>query len=97
MMLKVVELKSLDVIKLYVDITNPVFSCPVTCYNVAYRVEYTDAFGRSRKCLRKDLPELEENDNHLMSKRERCLNEDYVCILALFISFSKVSYTGLNV
>jgi len=35
------------------------------------RIEYTDAFGRSRKCLKKDLPKLEENDKQLATKRER--------------------------
>ena len=61
-----------------VCVNKPVFSCLARyghmllhSRNVAYRVEYTDAFGRSRKCLRKDLPELEENDDHLMSRRER--------------------------
>ena len=33
-------------------------------------VEYTDALGRSRKCLKKDLPDLVRNDKELYKYRE---------------------------
>ena len=29
------------------------------------RVEYTDSLGRSRKCLRKDLPQMKLNDQQM--------------------------------
>ena len=67
------------------------------CTNYAYRVEYTDSFGRSRKCLRKDLPELEKNDNQLMSKRERWRKVVYYIYMKLFNFLLKVSCTRLDV
>ena len=33
-------------------------------------VEYTDALGRSRKCLKKDLPDLVRNDKELYKYKE---------------------------
>ena len=33
-------------------------------------VEYTDALGRSRKCLKKDLPDLVRNDQELYKYKE---------------------------
>ena len=39
---------------------------------VCFRVDYVDAFGRSRRCLRKDLPELERMDRKLQQS-DRCV------------------------
>ena len=33
-------------------------------------MEYTDALGRSRKCLKKDLPDLVRNDKELYKYKE---------------------------
>ena len=33
-------------------------------------VEYVDSFGRSRSCLRKDLPQFMKQDQQLEAKRE---------------------------
>ena len=42
-------------------------------------VEYTDALGRSRKCLKKDLPDLVRNDKELYKYKEEVrLCVDYV-------------------
>ena len=38
-------------------------------FSVCFRVEYTDSFGRSRQCMRKDLPHMMKLDNDLKHVR----------------------------
>ena len=40
---------------------------------MCFRVDYVDTFGRSRRCLRKDLPELERMDRKLQQSN-RCVH-----------------------
>ena len=38
---------------------------------IVYRVEYTDALGRSREVRRRDLPELEQQDEYLTGDHKK--------------------------
>ena len=38
---------------------------------ISCRVDYVDSFGRERRCLRKDLKELQHMDNDLNEARKR--------------------------
>ena len=46
--------------------------------NVPFRVEYVDSFGRSKMCLRKDLPQMKEKDGKVKLKS---LEERWASIL----------------
>lgn len=37
-------------------------------FAVVCRVEYVDSFGRSKMCLRKDLPEMKKKDENVRMK-----------------------------
>ncbi len=41
------------------------------------RVDYVDALGRSRRCLRKDLPDFQKMDEELQNKRY--IDCSYLC------------------
>ena len=53
-------------------------------------VEYQDSLGRSRRCLKKDLPHMRELDRQLGEEAKRCVN----CSDHLFL---QVSHSGPNV
>lgn len=52
-------------------------SCGVLC-----RVDYVDALGRSRRCLKKDLPDFQKMDQELQNKRYMYCS--YLCCFCMW-------------
>ena len=36
-----------------------------------FRVDFVDSLGRSRRCLKKDLPDLQKQDYELKDRKEK--------------------------
>ena len=61
-------------------------------------VEYVDSFGRTRSCLRKDLPEFTRIDQQLEAKKQERRRERNrsACIMVLMITAAEILLISSN-